>query len=242
MKDEPVTIFKYKNKEIPIFFDEPGQQYYCYLDNTFLGFGTLNNDFEEDLKYYAKVGEFFNTHVLSLFSNEDGKFDSLNSFIDSLKDGISNFVEWYKQNNIYNNAQEVGNAKLVLDDGVTEISGLSTSEKILNSQGRDFYIVIPTNSSAYNVSIVVDADTEVTSSKLWTPTANIVNKVDTIVQVKKETIKFYESDTKTIQKPEFDLSLTSFVSKINSSLFISSFINSSSGVIFLTLIKVLFSK
>ena len=51
MKDEPVTIFKYKNKEIPIFFDEPGQQYYCYLDNTFLGFGTLNNEFEEDLKY-----------------------------------------------------------------------------------------------------------------------------------------------------------------------------------------------
>ena len=39
-----------------------------------------------------KVGEFFNTHVLSLFSNEDGKFDSLNSFIDSLKDGISKFM------------------------------------------------------------------------------------------------------------------------------------------------------
>lgn len=51
MKNEPVTIFKYKNKEVPIFFDEQGQQYYCYLDNTFLGFGTLNNDFEEDLKY-----------------------------------------------------------------------------------------------------------------------------------------------------------------------------------------------
>ena len=39
-----------------------------------------------------KIGEFFNTHVLSLFSNEDGKFDSLNSFIDSLKDGISKFM------------------------------------------------------------------------------------------------------------------------------------------------------
>ena len=116
---------------------------------------------------------------------------------------------------IFNNASEVGNAKLVFDDGITEINGLSTSEKIMNSQGRDFYIVIPTNSSAYNVSIVVDANTEVTSSKLLSPSANIAYKADPIVQVRKESIRFYESDAKTIQKPEFDLSLSSFVSTIN---------------------------
>ena len=85
--------------------------------------------------------------------------------------------------------QTYSRGKLVFDDGITEINGLSTSEKIMNSQGRDFYIVIPTNSSAYNVSIVVDANTEVTSSKLLSPSANIAYKADPIVQVRKESIR-----------------------------------------------------
>ena len=120
---------------------------------------------------------------------------------------------------IYNNANEIGNAKIVYEDGVTDVDGLSTSEKIMNSRGRDFYIVIPTNSSAYNVSVSINADTEVTYIKYLAPSPNLINSYDPIVQIKKDVIRYNESDSKIINKPEFDLSLSSFVSGINNETF-----------------------
>lgn len=50
MEEEAVTTIVYRGYEVPVFMDEPGQQFWCVLDGEEVGFGSFNVDYEEDLK------------------------------------------------------------------------------------------------------------------------------------------------------------------------------------------------
>jgi len=50
-ENKPVSIFKYRGYEVPIYMDEPGQQYYCIFDDHELGFGAYNVNYQDDLEY-----------------------------------------------------------------------------------------------------------------------------------------------------------------------------------------------
>ena len=50
-EDGPVSIITYRGFVVPIYSDDPGQQFYCKLDDEEIGFGAYNMNYQEDLKY-----------------------------------------------------------------------------------------------------------------------------------------------------------------------------------------------
>lgn len=51
IKEIPVTSISYRGFEVPIYLDDPGQQFYCYWEGEVLGFGSYNTNYQEDLKF-----------------------------------------------------------------------------------------------------------------------------------------------------------------------------------------------
>lgn len=51
IKEIPVKVISYRGFEVPIYVDDPGQQFYCYWEGETLGFGSYNTNYEDDLRY-----------------------------------------------------------------------------------------------------------------------------------------------------------------------------------------------
>lgn len=49
--DERVAVVSYRGFEIPVYLDEPGQQFYCIWDGEPLGFGSFNTEYVSDIEY-----------------------------------------------------------------------------------------------------------------------------------------------------------------------------------------------
>ena len=49
--EKPEYIFEYRGKQVPVYLDEPGQQFYIIWEGHELGLGSYNVNYEEDIKY-----------------------------------------------------------------------------------------------------------------------------------------------------------------------------------------------
>ena len=115
-----------------------------------------------------------------------------------------------------NNVQIV-NAQIVNAQGV-EYPGNTLSEKILNANGSDFYVVLPKSTNVKTFKISVSANYQTTDITYWSTSANIAQRNQPVVIVQKAPKAF--NDEKIIQvreiPKEFDLALRKFITGIRS--------------------------
>ena len=115
-----------------------------------------------------------------------------------------------------NNVQIV-NAQIVNAQGV-EYPGNTVSEKILNANGSDFYVVLPKSTNVKTFKISVSANYQTTDITYWSTSANIAQRNQPVVIVQKAPKAF--NDEKIIQvreiPKEFDLALRKFITGIRS--------------------------
>ena len=50
-EEKPEYIFEYRGKQVPVYLDDAGQQFYIIWEGHELGLGSYNTDYEEDIKY-----------------------------------------------------------------------------------------------------------------------------------------------------------------------------------------------
>jgi len=72
--DQISTIY-YRNFIIPIYMDDPGQQFYCKLEDEDIGFGAFNTNYKDDIIYLV-----------------DSKLDFIYSFADDYHGAK---LEWF---------------------------------------------------------------------------------------------------------------------------------------------------
>ena len=95
----------------------------------------------------------------------------------------------------------VSNATIVGSDKSTQISGSSTSEKLKNSIGSNFYIVMPVEENAYDIGVSVSSNYSTTDLTYWSTAASTVSSNQPVVVISKSTKTYSASDTKNAPKP-----------------------------------------
>ncbi len=115
---------------------------------------------------------------------------------------------------VFNGTAEIGNVDVV-NESQSAYQGDNTQSKILDSQGKDFYISLPTTTSATQIKVQVTAQTEVTNLEYWSTPVNQVQTSQPVVIVKKENKNINFEDSKSIEKPKFDLALRKFIEQID---------------------------
>lgn len=55
IEGEPVTIINYRGYELGIWNDDAGQQFYTYINDDEIGFGSFNTDFQDDLEFLVDM-------------------------------------------------------------------------------------------------------------------------------------------------------------------------------------------
>ncbi len=110
---------------------------------------------------------------------------------------------------------ELTNVTLLGEDKTTELTGTTTSTKIESNLNKNFYISLPTTTSISKIKIDIVADYNTTTETYWSTAANLVNSNQPVVIVEKKAEQYSGTDTKTLVKPEFDLALRKFITKIN---------------------------
>ena len=109
------------------------------------------------------------------------------------------------------------NYKVLKSDKTTEANGLTFKDKIesLGTGENQFYIEVPFSTSATKIQFSLENSYMERTIKYWTTAANEVNTNQPVLIISNETIKQKDSDTKQLVKPEFDLALRKFITKIN---------------------------
>ena len=119
--------------------------------------------------------------------------------------------------NIEADVQLGNNIRIVNAQGV-EYPGNTVSEKILNANGSDFYVVLPKSTNVKTFKISVSANYQTTDITYWSTSANIAQRNQPVVIVQKAPKAF--NDEKIIQvreiPKEFDLALRKFITGIRS--------------------------
>lgn len=116
---------------------------------------------------------------------------------------------------ITNGTQELQDAKILGEDGQTELAGNSITEKIISGLGKDFYISIPTTTSASRISINVETSYNKKQLTYWQTTPNKISSSEPIVDIENKTETESQTDTKSISKTNFDLALKQYVTLLN---------------------------
>lgn len=52
---EPVTVVNYRGYELGIWDDDNGQQFYTYINDEEIGFGSFNTNFQDDLEFLVDM-------------------------------------------------------------------------------------------------------------------------------------------------------------------------------------------
>lgn len=113
---------------------------------------------------------------------------------------------------VLNGQSEVSTVSIVNSEK-TEVQGSSTTDKIKNILGKDFYIKLPSNTSVSQVKIQVTAEREEKTLTYWSASSN--NNSQPVVIVENKNIPNNFEDTKNITKPNFDLALRKFIVSVD---------------------------
>lgn len=106
-------------------------------------------------------------------------------------------------------------AKLVGADKTTELTGSNNENKIKNNYGKDFYISIPVSTSQTSVAIGITPTYTTKTITYKSAPAPEVNTSQPVVVIKTEPVTNPAASTVNLVKPEFDLALRKFITKLN---------------------------
>ena len=115
---------------------------------------------------------------------------------------------------VLNGQLQVDTAKIVKNDG-SEFNGNTTTDKIKNAIGQEFYIQFPSNTSVSQVKIQISAEREEKTLTYWSASSNQVSTTQPVVIIQNNNIPTNFEDTKNITKPNFDLALRKYVTQLN---------------------------
>lgn len=161
------------------------------------------------------------------YSNEVNKapivFDKSNASVDSIGNEyvIGPYNISLAQSNctldvsITNGIDEIRDVKILGEDLQQELVGDSISNKIISNLGKNFFIAVPNTTSATKININVKTNYNDKKITYWSTNANNVRVTEPLVLVKNEAKTNEDSDSKQIQKTNFDLSLRQFITTIN---------------------------
>ena len=110
---------------------------------------------------------------------------------------------------------ELTNATILGEDKSTALTGTTTKDKLSNYANKNFYISLPTTTSANSVTINISSSYSGTNLTYWSTSANLVSSNQPVVVIEKANGTSTGTDTKTLTKPEFDLALRKFIVSIN---------------------------
>ncbi|MBR3134273.1 MAG: Cys-Gln thioester bond-forming surface protein [Clostridia bacterium] len=110
---------------------------------------------------------------------------------------------------------EIRDVKLLGEDSKQELVGNNINDKIVSNLGKNFYISVPTTTSANSINIKVDTNYNTKKITYWSTNANTIRSSEPIVFIKNESKKNSEFDSKSILKTSFDLALRQFVNTVN---------------------------
>ena len=142
-------------------------------------------------------------------------FDDGDVFVGPYKltaENINNYTSFNAK--ILNGQSEIESAKIVKNDK-SEYNGNTTTEKIKNTIGQDFYIKFPSNTSVSQVKIQISAEREEKTLTYWSASSNQISSTQPVVIIENKNIPSNFEDTKNITKPNFDLALRKFVTQLN---------------------------
>ncbi|MBR2705602.1 MAG: Cys-Gln thioester bond-forming surface protein [Clostridia bacterium] len=116
---------------------------------------------------------------------------------------------------VNNGKSELDNIKILAEDAKTELIGNNITEKVVSKIGSNFYLSIPTTSSATNINLNVETNYNEKVLTYWTTTANKINATQPLITIRNEPRTNYQSDIKTISKQGFDFALKQYITTIN---------------------------
>ncbi len=116
---------------------------------------------------------------------------------------------------ILSGTTEITNATILASDAKTVIEGATTSIKLASNVGKIFYISVPMNTSASDITIEISQEYTAKTYNYWSvPAASIRNSTPVII-IRTQSVDLVDSDSKEIAKPNFDLAIRQFVTSIN---------------------------
>ena len=117
--------------------------------------------------------------------------------------------------NILADSTEMSDITILKADKSTALTGSTVKDKLSNYANQNFYISLPTTTSASSVTINISASFDGTNLTYWSTSANSISSNQPVVLIQKVSGNSVGTDTKTLSKPEFDLALRKFISSVN---------------------------
>ena len=109
----------------------------------------------------------------------------------------------------------IENVKVVNKQGI-EYPGNTITEKVLNANGQDFYMLIPKTNNIQSVKIAIKTNYQERNITYWSTSANIAQRNQPVAIVE-TTHKNFNSEHKIAIERRFDLALRKFITGIRTS-------------------------
>ena len=127
----------------------------------------------------------------------------------------TNYSNYSFDAKILSGNNEINNATILSSDGKTAIEGATTTVKLSSNIGRYFYISVPLNTSASDITIEINQAYTAKTYNYWSVAATSMRNSTPVVLVRTQSVNLVDRDTKEIAKPNFDLAIRQFVTSIN---------------------------
>ena len=127
----------------------------------------------------------------------------------------NNYSTYTFEGKVLSGTTEITNATILAADGKTAIEGATTSIKLSSNIGKSFYISVPLNTSASDITIEINQAYTAKTYNYWSVPAASIRNSTPVVLVRTQSVNLVDRDTKEIAKPNFDLAIRQFVTSVN---------------------------
>ncbi len=127
----------------------------------------------------------------------------------------NNYTKYSFDAKVLSGTTEISNATILASDGRTPLEGATTSIKLSQNIGKAFYISVPLNTSASDITIEINQAYTAKTYNYWSVPATSMRSATPVVLIRTQSVNLVDQDTKEISKPNFDLAIRQFVVSVN---------------------------
>ena len=127
----------------------------------------------------------------------------------------NNYTNYSFEAKVLSGTNEISNATILAADGRTALEGATTSIKLSQNIGKQFYISVPLNTSASDITIEINQAYTAKTYNYWSVPATSIRNSTPVILVRTQSVNLVDKDTKEIAKPNFDLAIRQFVTSVN---------------------------
>ena len=127
----------------------------------------------------------------------------------------TNYTNYSFEGKVFSGTTEISNATILASDGRTPLEGATTSIKLSQNIGKSFYISVPLNTSASDITIEINQSYTAKTYNYWSVPATSIRNSTPVVLIRTQSVSLVDRDTKEIAKPNFDLAIRQFVTSVN---------------------------